>query len=313
MHTAELQILGEIMATDVYLCASSSEIAHTEIQQDLANYVQMLRGFEASYSRFLPDNELSKLNFSGECTVSSELFEILDLCQTYYTQTSGLFDPTILPALIAEGYSQSKTKGFNNGEEVVSAPTHKYTFADVLLDKATLTVRKPREVKLDLGGIGKGFIVDKIAKLMSHKYSDFCVDAGGDMFLGGRDQEQKYDYWAINIEPPGTNMLETPTLIVSNLAIATSGVHKRSWIKSGKPRNHIIDPSTGKSVSNTLVSATVIAQKTVQADITAKVLLILGLEKGLKYCENNSIPAVLIDKQGKIFKSKEAEKYVWKN
>lgn len=165
---------------------------------------------------------------------------------------------------------------------------------------------------IDLGGIGKGYVVEKLAEKMSKKYENFCIELGGDMYLGGVDKENDYPYWAIEIQNPFDVPIEMPTLIVQNLAIATSGINKRNWNKNGGIKNHLIDSLSKKSVDNNIVCVTVIAENAVNADVYAKTILILGEKAGAKFAKDYDINAIFVLNSKKLVYTNNAKKYIYK-
>jgi len=312
--TAERAFKNKIMTADVYIALSSDTVSQNVIAKDLDTAIKMLKVFEKNYTRFTADSELATLNKSAKMVVSDELLEIITLAKEYYSKTEGLFDPTILIALLKEGYDVSKNAGFYSAKPRTDKNTIQHTFDQVVIDRNSNSITKPASLLIDLGGIGKGYIIDKVAAFLKDSYSDFCVSLGGDMYLAGVDRQKSFPYWAIEIDNPTlTKSMETPTLLGKDVAIATSGVNKRTWNVANQSKNHIIDPRTGRSAQNSLASVTVIGHTTIYADIMAKILLILGIEKGLEYCQNTKVPAVFITKSSEIFFSDEVKNYVWKD
>jgi FAD:protein FMN transferase len=315
MVTVERTVSKDIMQTDIYLCIHS-DLSESTVEADLDRCLLLFREFEHNFSRFKTGNELDRLNNSEKVVVGKEMLDILLLCKKFYKQTQGLFDPTIYNSLVAEGYSQSFEKLAKNGiaenkEEIIYS---KPNYSLVRIDEKNSTVSKPKTLKLDFGGIGKGFIVDKVSEFLKNRYADFCVNAGGDIFVSGTDKAKKYPYWAIDLENPFVfekQKTEMPLFLLSNQAIATSGVNRRKWQQDDKVKNHIINPSTSQSIENELFTVTVVADTTVSADVLAKVILIKDLEAGLKHCQTIHCPAVLIAKNGKIYFTEDAKKYVW--
>lgn len=298
------------MATDIYLCLSSEKHTEKDMNNDIDKIIEQLVDFEQKYSRFIPNNYLSSLNESEFFNASDDLLELIAAGENYYKKTNGLFDPTIYNYLVNEGYNVSKNKGFYN-KKLPKFTADIYNFSNIRIDYKAKTIVKPKSLHIDFGGIGKGYIVDKIVQWIGKKYSDFCIDAGGDMYLGGTDTTNKYPYWAIEIDN-SLNDMELPTLIIKDKAVATSGIGKRTWKMEETVKSHIINPSTQKSVENDLFSVTVIGNNTVYADVYAKTLLLLGSTDGLKYSNKGDIPAVFLTKFGEVFISKEMDQYVWK-
>ncbi len=315
MITVEREILGQIMSTDIYLSVSSNSKSKENIEEEISSIVLRLEKFENKFSRFIKDNFLDKFNSSISIDYDEEFAEILKLCSIYYKKTNSIFDPTILPFLLEEGYSLSKKEGFVDKilfHSNQKNSTQKYSFNDISISKEKNIISKPLDLKIDLGGIGKGFIADKISNELKENYEDFCISIGGDMYLSGVDHKNDYPYWAIEIDSPFKDPEKIPTLLLKNLAVATSGVDKRTWEINGKQKNHIIDARTHMSLANDLLSVTVISSSVTEADIIAKTLLILGLEDGSIFCENHSIPAIFIKKDKTVIVNNLAKKYVWK-
>lgn len=313
MAFAELHISHQIMATDIYVSVDDPNFSKPQIDADIAAVITLFRDFEQRFSRFIAPNELSRLNEAESVVVSDELLEILLLAKEYYDKTEGLFDPTILNNLINEGYVVSKLRGFKSA---CPAPRTRPDFSKVIIETKSKTVTKPKDPSIDLGGIGKGFVVDKAAKFLARKYRNFCVDAGGDMYLSGVDSGQNYLYWAIEVEspfePPAS--IELPTLILKDMALATSGTNKRTWkTEDGAQKHHLINPRTQKSAQTDIVCATVAGKTTVFCDIMAKVLVIMGSKKAVKFCEQKGLSAVIVTKDQKVHLSKGIRKYVWKS
>ncbi|MDP2837788.1 MAG: FAD:protein FMN transferase [Candidatus Moranbacteria bacterium] len=270
--------------------------------QCLATVFAMFRTFEARYSRFQKNNELWQLNHSERMALSEEFFDLLVRAQDFHTKTNGLFDPSILSALEQEGYSGATTETFNAGG---------VSFTTLKLDHATLTVTKPSNLRVDLGGIGKGYIVDQVATFLTRHFDNFLVDAGGDIFAAGRNQKANYPYWAVAVEHPQTGQ-DIALLLLHGMAVATSGSNRRHWQKNGEHKHHLIDPASQKSAVSDILSVTVIAPDTTTADVFAKTLFIAGSKKGQALAKQLALPAIFVTEAGTAIINHEAQKYVWK-
>jgi len=313
MNFSEKTINNEIMSTDIFISVCSDTISQSEIEDDINSAIQKLKNFEAKYSRFLESSELTKLNDSTEMSIDEEFIHIIETAKEYYKRTEGMFNPAILPILKNEGYVISKNSGYKNAQNT-QISDYDQDFSKVLVSGNK--VFKPNNLKIDLGGIGKGYAADMLTSFFKTKYENFIVNLGGDMYCSGADKRKNYEYWAIEIEPPYKDFKDKlPLLIVKNAAVATSGVNKRRWsISESDPnldKNHIIEPNSKISLENDLITVTVIGQSTTYADVFAKVLLIMGLDRAKKYCHYNNIAAILVGKSQEVFVSKEASKYVW--
>lgn len=157
-RSVEHEEKGEIMKTDVFIKLVSDRHTSAEMEADIRDGFRMFREFAARFTRFEPESELSHFNVSEGGAVSPELFSLLKECARFYKFTDGVFDPSILPILETIGYV---------GVRNIKTTRKRYTFNELVFDEKTKTARKPLGLSLDLGGIGKGYIVDKIANHLS--------------------------------------------------------------------------------------------------------------------------------------------------
>lgn len=297
------EVHQEIMHTDI-LC----EIIFPDGQEQYAHQCMeeaftLMRTFEERYSRFKKDNELYRFNKQERSTLSSEFFDILEQAQHFHDLTKGLFDPSILPALEQEGYVGA-THSFSQEK--------KASFSELVLQKETRTALKPKNLLVDLGGIGKGYVVDQVATFLALHFENFLIDAGGDIFVRGSNLKEGYTYWAIDVEHPLSENESVALLLLKDMAVATSGRNRRHWKKNEEEKHHIIDPRTQKSASLDYQSVTVIAENTVTADILAKTLFVAGKEQAPQLAEQWNIPAIFVEHTGKSIINNHARNYVWK-
>lgn len=244
---------------------------------------------EQRMSRFLPDSELSQLNAATTPqTVSPALFAVIETALWAAQQTGGLYDPTILADLEAAGYDRSfeyvVTRNGFSWPAATDAPgaagRRRTSYADIVLDRAASVVAKPAGVRLDLGGIGKGWTVDRAAERLMDAAA-FLVNAGGDLYAHGRPGHPRG--WRITIEHPLRRTHWIARLYIDHAGLATSTTMKRRWTMDGQHRHHLIDPRTGQPAITDALSVTVVAPRTVTAELLAKVALLLGADAGLAY------------------------------
>ena len=301
-YSVRKEVKKEIMNTDI-LCEIIFPLGQEEeAVAALETVFETMRDFEKRFSRFRKDNELFALNQSTRMEVSEDLFAMLTLAKRFHESTQGLFDPSILSILEKEGYP---------GAFPESAGQEKGDFSKLHLDAATRTVTKPADLLIDLGGIGKGYIVDQAARFLKQRFDNFLIDAGGDIFVQGTNRKEGYPYWAIGVEQPLGNGQPLAPLLLTDMAVATSGRTRRHWIREGEERHHLIDPRLGKSARQDFLTVTVLADNTATADILAKSLFIAGKERGPALAEAWGIPAIFIETSGNVILNHYVEKYVW--
>jgi thiamine biosynthesis lipoprotein len=283
------------MGTDVLLIARHG--GETVSLDDAADVFPRL---ETRMSRFLPDSELSMLNRSAgsRVDVSAELFEVLELALEMNRRTGGLFEPGVLGALEAAGYDRSFefVKGVSR-PDVISEPPQPRSISEIELDPARRRVVMPFGVRLDLGGIGKGFAVDSAARVLA-PIGNFLVDAGGDIFASGDGAGG--DGWQVAISGPPPASIDIAFLRLRDEALATSTTAVRRWRQDGRWRNHLIDPRTGRPTESDAVSASVIAPTTLEAEVLAKVALLLGRDGGISFLEREARAGLLVLDDGAL-------------
>ena len=269
----------------------------------------LFRSMENRLSRFKPDSELSRLNRAdGPFQASPTLFDAISVALWAAHATGGLFDPTILQHLEQAGYDRSfdaillsstplrrelahtipfPAGGKGAGQTALPLPARPGQFLAVELNRITRTITKPPHVRLDLGGIGKGWTVDRAADRLAG-LGPFLVNAGGDLYAYGTPPGEPG--WEVCIADPSQPARTLATLRVTDRAVATSTIARRRWQQNGQPMHHLIDPRTGAPAHTDLLSVTVVGERVATAEVFAKVALIIGAEAALPYLE--SIPEV---------------------
>jgi thiamine biosynthesis lipoprotein len=255
---------------------------------------------EQRLSRFRPDSDLSLLNRdpASHCRISPELYAPLEIALWAAAQTGWIYDPTLLSELEAAGYDRSFEGIVERAAFQWPAPVATMAQRPVQALRSLLkeeirffasdqVVQRPAGLRFDLGGMGKGWTVDRAADLMNGA-GPFLINAGGDLFAHGRPERGRG--WAIRLEDPLDPQQTLATVYLDHHALATSAVTKRRWRSNGALRHHLIDPRTGEPAVTDALSVSVIAQRTVLAEIFATVALILGVEQGLAWLE--TLPGV---------------------
>jgi FAD:protein FMN transferase len=244
---------------------------------------------EAILSRFRPDSELSRLNADGEIEASGELLTVVCIALEGRRRTGGRFDPTVHDALVAAGYDRSF-------DELARASRAAATLASPAT-RGRVHLRGSRifldpGVKLDLGGIGKGYAVDRATALLS-PVGPCLVNAGGDLAVSGSPWSAG---WPVGVDTPQGPL----TLAIPSGGLATSGRDRRRWETEGEERHHLIDPATGRPADSDLVTVTVAAASAVEAELLAKSLFLAGERQALREAERDGLAAVLVTEGGVV-------------
>ena len=269
-----------------------------------AAVVQLFAENERLLSRFLPTSELSQLNGrAGQWVpVSDLLWNVLEEALIWALATDGLFDPTCLNALEAAGYTASfeaLAAAQHNGR---SAATHLLTgqWSAIRLDVDRQAVYLPPGVRIDLGGIAKGYTAQQAVNLMS-RWGACLVNAGGDLVAG--PAPAGFPGWPVGIARPSATKRTNTALNIwlVDAALATSGVDYRRWTMNGRAAHHLIDPRTGQPAATNLLTATVWAAQAAEAEVRATTSLIMGLHESLDFLESQPhLAAVLFSADGEM-------------
>jgi FAD:protein FMN transferase len=287
---------------EAIICVPGSE--RNEGEKALTRIQQIFNEVETALSRFSPASELSRLNQSGgrPFIASHLLFTVVSAAKEAAFFTGGIYDPAILPDLLAAGYDRSFEKLSDSPESPVYQLNSRFNWRDIVLDAEKSTVTLPAGCGLDLGGIAKGWTVDRVSEGLKNT-AGFAVNAGGDMFVGGKRADGAW--WTVGVEDPLHPDLNLTVLELTDCAVCTSTTAKRHWRRGGIYGHHLIDPRSGKPAVSNVISATVIAETAVTAEILAKTALILGPADGMEFIERqNGAKGILILDTGDLLESK---------
>ena len=251
--------------------------------------------FERRFSRFLPGSELSRFNRSAGTKqfISPQFKELLTAARELSSETGGLYNPFIAPALQRAGYTKSMVSGHENDEH------DDYSARAVVpsdqLQIAEDTALIPYNTALDLGGCGKGYLADQLATMARQQVAGFWFSLGGDIVAGGTDT--RGEQWDIGIEragdesaraghvkPPGTEPF----------AVATSGVFARQGVHNGQRWHHLIDSRTLQPAVTDIASATVCDYSALRADVFASCAVILGSGSAPAFLRQRTVEAALL-------------------
>ena len=235
---------------------------------------------EALLSRFRDDSELSRLNRDGSIDAGPDLARVVGLALEGRDRTAGRFDPTVHDALVAAGYDRSFEQV--PAHAAVPPPPPAPAAGGVRLC-ADNRIELDDGVRLDLGGIGKGYACERAVELLGLA-GPCLVNAGGDIAIRGGS-------WTVGVE--------SMTIQLTGGGLATSGRDRRRWQRGGRELHHLIDPSTGAPSLTDLLRVTVVAADAVDAEVAAKSLFLAGSERAAAEADAAETPAVLVTEDGR--------------
>lgn len=283
------------MGSEISFWLETSESAAA--QAAFAEAERLFHQNEAVLSRFQEQSELSRLNRrAGQWTaVSDLLWQVAAAALDMAEKTNGRFDPTILHKLEQAGYTDS-FELLVTTIPLPNPPTYPMAagnWQDVVLDRTDRSVFVPPEMRLDLGGIAKGYTAQQAVALLT-QWGPCLVDAGGDISAGA--PPSGYVGWPVAVSAPRTSRTPVDLFSVSlaHASLATSGIDHRRWLQNGRYHHHLIDPRSGQPADTDLLTATVWAETAVAAEAWATAAIIYGVAESLSILQAREIPAALI-------------------
>jgi len=292
-----------IMGTRIVaeLWADNAEQGNAAIEAVLAE----MRRIDAAMSTYKPSSEVSKVNAEAAqhpVKISKELFDLLTQAIEFSRITEGAFDITYASV----GYLYDFRQHQKPNEQQIAAALPGVNYRHLLLDAKQQTIKFSQPgVRIDLGGIAKGYSVDRcIALLQARGIKHALVTAGGDSRIIG-DRFGKP--WVVGIRHPDDKNKVIAKIPLVDTAISTSGDYERYFDEDGVRYHHIIDPKTGHSASK-VRSATILASTATRTDGLSKTAFVLGPEKAMEiYNRLDDVDAILVAPSGEVLYSKGLE------
>ncbi|MBC9912110.1 FAD:protein FMN transferase [Chitinophaga varians] len=239
-----------------------------------------------SLSLYKPGSLINQFNASGEVKMDEHMRNVVEKAIYTSKATNGIFDITVKPLVYLWGFGVSKPsfRGVPPADSIKKALSYVgYRYLSVKGDHLT-TIKKG--VQIDCNGIAQGYTVDVLGRFLEQQgIQNYLVDVGGELCAKGVNQQGKN--WRIGIErpAPGDTTYEPIQAMVElkNKGIATSGNYRRFFDQGRTRFAHTIDPVTGIALHNQIISVTVIAKDCFTADAFDNPLILMGVEKGLKF------------------------------
>ena len=273
--------------------------------QDIIDHCRELcENYEQLFSATIDTSEVSEINNAGgePVTVSDETAELIQKGLLYGEISGGLFDITIAPASSLWNFTDNEEKTLLDPDKLAEAVTH-IDYHCVSVEGNTVTLTDP-EARIDLGGIAKGYIADRVKEYLETEGIEHAlIDLGGNMLALGN----RYDGtdFRIGLQKP---FAETGTAMaavsINDQSVVTSGDYERYFEKDGVIYHHILNPDTGYPVQNDLDQVTIISDKSVDGDALSTTCFAMGLEEGLELIRSlDGVEAVFVTKDGEIHTS----------
>ncbi|MGB5426072.1 MAG: FAD:protein FMN transferase [Gammaproteobacteria bacterium] len=249
-------------------------------------------------STYKPDSELSIINANaaeGPVTVSTELLSLIIRALDYSVITAGAFDITYASA----GQYYDYRKGIKPSDRQLQQSLPAINYRHVKIDPQNSTIEFLRlGVRIDLGGIAKGYAVDRSMEILQGAgVENAIVSAGGDSRVIGKRWDRP---WNVGIRHPRNRDSIVSMIPLENSAISTSGDYERYFEEGGVRYHHILNPGTGKS-THEVQSSSIIGAVATDTDALSTSVFVLGVNEGLELINSlDDTEAIIIDNQGRM-------------
>ena len=286
----EVTVVAKDDVEGEYFC----EMAITEVKR-----------IENLISDWIPETQISKVNQNAgikAVKVDEEVFNLVNRALQISKLTDGAFD--ISYASMDKIWKFDGSMKEMPSKETIAQSVARVGYQNVILDKKEQTIfLKNKGMKLGLGGIGQGYIADKIKELLINKgCSAGIVNVSGDINTWGMQLDGTP--WTVGIVNPMNKQKVFATFPLIDSAVETSGSYEKYVTFNGKRYSHIIDPRTGFPATG-IVSVSVFAKKTELADALATAIFVMGKEVGLNRINQlPGIECIIVDDKGEVFTSK---------
>lgn len=306
VHKKKLSMLGSPFEITVI----AKDTIEGNYFADLA--VAEVKRIENQISDWIPTTQISEINKNAgkkAIKVDDEVFELVQRAIKISKLTNGAFD--ISYASMDKIWKFDGSMKEMPSPEAIKKSVEKIGYQNIILDDKQKTIfLKLEGMKLGLGGIGQGYIADKVKALLQSKgCSSGIVNVSGDINTWGKQLDGKP--WTIGIINPMNKNKVFATFPIEDSAVETSGSYEKFVMFNGIRYSHIIDPRTGYPATG-IVSVSVFAKQTEVADALATGIFVLGIEVGLDLVNQlKGIQCIIVDDKGKIHTSKgiDVQKY----
>ena len=244
------------------------------------------------------DSVISQFNSSD----SVEWYQVLDTFCAKVQQslelsklTNGAFDITVGPLVNLWGFGPGEIISEPPSDAAISALIESTGYSHLQADCSKPAIRKEiPQLELDMSAIGKGYAADHISLLLDELgFQSYLVEVGGELRLRGHNPGG--EKWAIGVEAPLTRLRRPHTIIhLTDTAMATSGDYRNFFEADGQRYSHTIDTRTGRPVTHSLASVTVVAEQGYRADALATALLVMGPEEGMAFAIREGIAVLML-------------------
>lgn len=241
--------------------------------------------YEGLFSKSIPTSDVSRLNAAGgeAVRVDGETAALLQTALQWSERSGGLFDPVIGSLTFLWNFGEDRGERDLPPEDAIREALAHTGRDKLALDGVMARLTDP-EARIDLGGIAKGYIADRMKDyLLQNGVESAVISLGGNVLLVG--EKPGAQPFRVGLQKPFADGELLAAIEARDCSVVTSGVYERWFTHGGKRYHHILDPRTGYSAESGVLGVTVVSQRSVDGDALSTILLLLGEEEGLRFAE----------------------------
>jgi thiamine biosynthesis lipoprotein len=295
--TETIRLSGQTMGTtwSVIMLPDSDESDAKKLKQLLQKRLDQINGLMSTYD---PASEISRFNNQISMdwfAISEDTAQVIELSLAISRLTGGAFDISVGPLVELWGFGATERGTKIPSADQIGKSLARVGYKNIHLRRGPPTISKQiPELRIDLSAVAKGYAVDALAEILGQQgISNYLLEIGGELQISGHRGDGSP--WQIAIEKPLEGVREVAKIFpLTNTALATSGDYRNFYVEDGQRYSHTIDPVNGKPIRHKLASVTVLDQSCARADALATALMVMGEEKGRRFCEKNHIAAYFL-------------------
>lgn len=294
---------SDVFAMDTYMTLTAyGENAQEAVEAGIAE----IQRLDDLLSTGKDTSEVAQINANGGGVLSEDTDYLVKRALDIYQSTNGAFDISIYPVMQLWGFT---TGNFAvPSESDLAAKLALVDAGKIILseENGQASISLPEGMEIDLGGIAKGYTSGRVMDVMkSYGIKSAVINLGGNAHVLGNKTDGSQ--WKVGIQDPEDENGYLGGVSVTDKAIITSGGYERYFVDedTGVKYHHIIDPKTGYSANNGLISVTIVSADSTLADGLSTSLFVLGTEDAITYCEEHcaedGFDAIMEDEDGKLY------------
>ncbi len=289
-----------VEALKFFLFNTVNTLAADVERPELDRALDRARSYELLFSRTDPESALYRLNAAcgSAVEVDPELAAFIIEAKRYCAEVDGLFDITMGTATRLWDFHAKTIPD----PAVLKAAIRHVNWENVVVEGTTVRLADP-QATIDLGGIAKGYIADKLVECLTESGARHCmVNLGGNVAVhGGKPDKSPWKVGIRHPKPSSQGISSFAVVEMESGSLVTSGVYERAFERDGVLYHHILDPKTGSPVQTDIVSATVVSRTSLNGDGYTTALVIMGTDRALRFAEaHDGVELIVVTNKGDV-------------